>query len=243
MGLYKTNVTFLPNFLCKLQALFCVQANCIRKSRRTLLYFGGNWIKVAKIRSWYLIGNVCSVDLAYICYLNTSFTTNKTPTLKIAYPVFTLFITYVLQDGVEKCDVCFQSFGWDRSAGRIFFEMIFLQEGYYNVQVYYHNILIQNGDFTCIVLNGKHVRLNYKLIRSKGSKESIKMCVELPIFAPLQLFQWRREGKLPCFSKFHGFEGRISTMKITESASQKILSPWWESGIGHIVETFHCWAW
>ena len=57
-------------------------------------------------------------------------------------------------------DVCFQSFSWDRTAGRILFEMTFLQEGYYNVQVYYHNTVIQNGDFTCIVLSREYIRIN-----------------------------------------------------------------------------------
>lgn len=35
--------------------------------------------------------------------------------------------------------------------------MVFLEEGCYRVHVFYKNILLQNGEFTCIVLNRKYV--------------------------------------------------------------------------------------
>lgn len=66
-------------------------------------------------------------------------------------------ITFCLmvQGDEERTDICFQSFTWDRLSSKISFDMMFLQEGCYQVQVYYSDFLLQNGDFTCVVLNSK----------------------------------------------------------------------------------------
>ncbi len=52
-------------------------------------------------------------------------------------------------------DVCFQVFEWDKMSSKVSFEMFFLEQGCYQAQVFYGDTLLQNGEFTCVVLNGE----------------------------------------------------------------------------------------
>ncbi|KAK7575646.1 hypothetical protein V9T40_011932 [Parthenolecanium corni] len=85
------------------------------------------------------------------------------------------YSSIVKQEGKERLDICFQSFDWDGKSSKVAFEMCFLQEGWFEVEVLYKGVVLQNGNLTCVVLNNAEYELTTRNVKNRSASYEVRL--------------------------------------------------------------------